>query len=314
MNTTRLLLIFCVLALCFDANAQKEVKLNINHFLGGSSFAFNQNHSNDLIEPIQWERMEYYLSNFRIVHDGGQVIYMDDVWLLVDAGNDSIFSLGSFNGVTNIEALRFAVGVNPEVNHLDPSTYAADHPLAHQLPSMHWGWTSGYRFIAIEAVELNNNQTVEVHTIGDELYDSLSISPATYTVQDTITMEIYADYAMALWGVNFQGGLISHGALKESKEVTSNFINHVFSVQQPTAIVANEEGQFHCYPNPAKGKVYIDALITDPSMKVKMLDVFGKTINFDQTQHTLTTAYKGVAIVQLIKSNHVLNSFKIVFE
>ncbi|MBK7304311.1 MAG: hypothetical protein IPI90_13940 [Saprospiraceae bacterium] len=29
---------------------------------------------------------------------------------------------------------------------------SVDSPLAFQDPSMHWGWTSGYRFIALEGM------------------------------------------------------------------------------------------------------------------------------------------------------------------
>ena len=50
--------------------------------------------------------------------------------------------LGSHD-ITTLESVRFGVG-RSEHNHLDPSAYPGDHPLAPQLPSMHWGWASRY--------------------------------------------------------------------------------------------------------------------------------------------------------------------------
>ena len=49
-------------------------------------------------------------------------------------------------------ALRFAIGVAPEANHADPNRLAPGDPLHPLVNDMHWGWTGGYVFAAIEGL------------------------------------------------------------------------------------------------------------------------------------------------------------------
>jgi cytochrome c peroxidase len=46
--------------------------------------------------------------------------------------------------------LRFAIGVGPDANHGDPAKLPADHALHPVSSGMHWGWATGYIFLALE--------------------------------------------------------------------------------------------------------------------------------------------------------------------
>ncbi len=46
--------------------------------------------------------------------------------------------------------LNLRVGVAPEANHADPSLWPAGHALNPLTNGLHWGWTGGYVFLAIE--------------------------------------------------------------------------------------------------------------------------------------------------------------------
>ncbi len=48
------------------------------------------------------------------------------------------------------KALRFNVGVKPDINASDPNQYPPSHPLNPQVNGLHWGWQGGYVFLAIE--------------------------------------------------------------------------------------------------------------------------------------------------------------------
>jgi cytochrome c peroxidase len=48
------------------------------------------------------------------------------------------------------QALRFTVGVSPAANHADPNRLGPDDPLHPLVNGMHWGWTGGYVFTALE--------------------------------------------------------------------------------------------------------------------------------------------------------------------
>ena len=47
-------------------------------------------------------------------------------------------------------AVRFKVGLNPETNSSDETSYPADHPLNPNLNQLHWSWQGEYIFLAVE--------------------------------------------------------------------------------------------------------------------------------------------------------------------
>jgi len=49
-------------------------------------------------------------------------------------------------------ALRFHVGLPPEVNNSDPSIYPAEHPLNPTVNGLHWSWQGGFVFLALEGM------------------------------------------------------------------------------------------------------------------------------------------------------------------
>lgn len=50
----------------------------------------------------------------------------------------------------NYKAIRFQVGVPPEVNALDPNTIEPGDPLHPEVNKLHWGWQGDYIFLALE--------------------------------------------------------------------------------------------------------------------------------------------------------------------
>jgi hypothetical protein len=127
-------------------HAQKNVTLIINHKLGANNFAFNTTAQNDLMQNFQITRVDYYISGIKIIHDGGQITPVQD-YILVKGSYSVSEPLGSMN-VTNVEGIKFSIGVDSPANNEDPALKLG--PLAFQTPSMHWGWGAGYRFVALE--------------------------------------------------------------------------------------------------------------------------------------------------------------------
>ena len=125
-----------------------EVELQIHPNWAGKAFNFSTVYSGGDCE-YKITRLQYYVSEIKIKYDGGKSYLIKDLYFLVSAEKDTVLSLGILP-VSNIEGIEFSIGVDQAANHLDPSTYPSSHPLALKNPSMHWGWTSGYRFIALE--------------------------------------------------------------------------------------------------------------------------------------------------------------------
>ena len=217
--------------------AQTDVELKINHEISGQSFAFNQTAQNSMGHEFQLIRMEYYLTRFTIIHDGGQELSLDDdVVFLVQADDNSSLTLGNFN-ITSIEGIRFHVGVHTPTNHEDPTLYSNSHPLGPKAPSMHWGWTAGYRFIALEGWGGDQfNQKVELHGLGDNNYHETTVMTGSNTVAGVEQIEIFADYSRGLENISVVNGVIVHGETGDAARICSNFRDHVFTASSTASL------------------------------------------------------------------------------
>ncbi len=229
---TRITFIACLaLAISFSLQAQKTVVLSIDHLLEGEKLEFNDAQSSSVADNYEVTRLEYYLSEFKITHDGGQLIQLPDTWLLVNGGDRMEVVLGDF-AITELEELEFKNGVGTDYNHLDPTLYPSGHPLSIGVPSMHWGWTSGYRFLAIEG---NAGSSLgfryEVHALGDQNLKTVNIPTIGQESNDTIYIELEAFCEAIFQGIDISSGVISHGETGDAEQALINLQRNVFSAK-----------------------------------------------------------------------------------
>jgi len=309
---------------CLYSSAQTKILLNISPRLGNEIFALNQavDHPGGKYQ-LKINRFEYYLSDLRIIHDGGQEKAIQDYYILVNPSNDSIYNLGVIDGIENIEAIRFSVGVDPEKNHLDPATYVTGHPLALKDPSMHWGWASGYRFAAIEGIAgASLNQVFEIHALGDENYKTCTIQTQANEIESGIKMiQITADYSQVFTNLNLSRGLIVHGATGVAVTLMNNFESLVFKssgVSSQKDELLNVEFQLN--PNPVRGNLATLELDLPygHTYQVRVEDLYGKTISqriitpgdLQNIQMELGSA--GIYLVKLYSNEKILLTRKLV--
>ena len=266
----------------FGLQAQTDVYFNIEHFLGATPFAFNTTGSNNINQDFQVTRLEYYIAEIKLIHDGGTETVVPDFWLLVDASSPVNHLLGSFN-VTNLEAIEFGIGVENAYNHLDPASYSVFHPLGPKSPSMHWGWSSGYRFLAMEGKSGSNmSLTFEIHALGDLNYHYVSLPTAGVNTGSEININIDADYEMALKGISVSSGPLSHSETGISATALLNFNSDVFAIGAgaPNGINnISSASVVNLYPNPSTGTVNIDLdNNVSGNVEVVVLDVRGQVV------------------------------------
>lgn len=301
------LLVLPLFAFCAAVYSQ-NFRLILSPKLGPAPFALNTPVSTGTYD-YQITRLEYYVSNIKITHDGGQETYMTDVYLLVRPSVDSVYELGNYPGITNVEEISLFFGVDQAHNHLDPSTYPASHPLAPQNPSMHWGWAGGYRFVAMEGLAGAGFENLfEVHGLGDQNYKGATVPvSATTEPNGDRTIRLNADYARLLDGIDVSQGLISHGTIDEAATLLYNMGHVVFSAQTTATTDPLFEGSFRLSPNPATvGKAM--ALMTLPTgfnYRLSLTELSGRTV-WNQQIAAGTTSFSlesrvgpGVYIVQL---------------
>lgn len=277
--------VFTFFIFTIAAQAQQAILLKINHKLGNQPFAFNQAAINNLSHDFKLTRMQYYLSKFAIIHDGNQVSYTDTVFALVDAGAGvTSIHLGNYPGINSIEGIRFGIGVKSPENNQDPSLWPASHPLSPKIPSMHWGWASGYFFAALSGNSTPSfNQTLEIHALGNTNYFTKTIL-TNYTIvngQKVITLN--ADYAESLKNISISSGLVVHGTSGDAATLLANFRDYVFSPVQTIGLNENSvnANNITMYPVPSNGNVTFDVTNSNlPSNAlITITDITGRVIN-----------------------------------
>lgn len=302
--------------------AQNNIELHLSPRLGAAPFALNTPVSAGSYE-YKITRLEYYISEIKITHDGGQVTPMTDLYLLVRPAVDSMYALGSYPGIVNVESITFSVGVDQAHNHLDPAAYPANHPLAPQNPAMQWGWSAGYRFVAIEGkAGANFANDYEIHALGDANYQTLTLSTiAENHSNGDKTIHLIADYAQVLNSINVSAGLIVHGSTGKAVTLMNNMKNVVFTAETATMTIdPTFEGAFAVSPNPAEpGEAIVTMTLPGgDDYRVTLTDLTGRVI-MNQSISSETQSYPlfndlnaGTYLVHLWQNEHPVAVEKLV--
>lgn len=263
-----------------SAIAQNTISLKINHQLDGEPFAFNTQTANNYGNEVKYTRVEYYISGISIVHDGGTITPLPDVYLLVNPQKNSVYPLEDAD-ISKVEEIRFHVGVDPKVNNEDPNQWPAGHALRPSFPSMHWGWAAGYRFCAIEGVSGPQlNQTCQVHALGNQNYFKSHIPVSSEAKGGELSIEINGNYEHILDRVDISKGLFEHNEDITAAEVLRNFQTRVFSNAEGVGNTNDREHiadvHIHIFPNPSHGSITMQTIV--PYDCIKVLDLSGREV------------------------------------
>lgn len=273
--------------------SQTSVTLNIHHKLGDQDFAMETEVVNNQGSNFNFTRLQYYIAEISLVHDGGQETSVDNLYMLVNANEETSQELGDL-AVTNLEAIRFHIGVDEANNHADPTTFGNGHPLAPQLPSMHWGWAAGYRFGAFEGNSGTGlNQTWEIHALEDPHYYQTEVAIDLASTNDELIINLDADYIRSMENIDLNSGPITHGGFGEAISTLRNFRDFVFTA---SAIVNNNEDvltseEVKLYPNPtssAQSSLYISTE-TDETYQLTITNLQGQLVEYLPQVNSNTT-------------------------
>jgi len=316
------LLTFLVLGLfSMSSFSQNSIQLNINHKLGDETFYLQTEASNNIGNKFNIERLEYYISEISILHNGTIETPINDLWVLADAADETtMVDLGMHN-IDAIEGIKFHIGVDPDHNHEDPSSYGSGHPLSPQFPSMHWGWAAGYRFVALEGLGGDNlNRNCELHGLGDNNYFETAVYADVVAANGVISINLDADYTRVLENINVNSGVIVHGDYGQAQKALENFRDFVFSAaDEATSIVDfSEISSFDLYPNPSNaGNSFISINATQNlDYQVIVYDVLSReVISLERVESNVPTALElkesGLYMVSLYKEGQPIITKKL---
>ena len=298
----------------------QEVIIKINHFLGEEIYESGLAVVNNMNQKFMLKRLEYYLSEFSVIHDGGQETKVEDLWAHVNANDQTtIIDLGPIE-VEEIEGIVFFIGVDPDHNHLDPTSWPSSHPLAPKSPSMHWGWAAGYRFVALEGFGGENlNHRLEIHGLGDKNYGKTTIDLSSITEEGKEVLYVNADYTNALADINVQNGLIVHSENLQAQACLNNFKRLVFSSGNTTSTDDTYNvPEVRVFPNPSNGNIKIELIESENLLKkIKIIDINGsliKEIDRGQLNSEVHILSPGQYIMRLEGENGLLGHKQITIQ
>ncbi len=316
-----ILILTATLMISMSGFAQKNVLLKIHHKLGDQDFAMEAGAKNNLDEDFNVTRLQYYISEIAIFDENGAEMTVSDLWVLADAEEETSAKLGGFD-IERVEKISFHIGVDSAHNHLDPTTYPALHPLAPQYPSMHWGWVSGYRFVAFEGYGSSNyNQPIEFHGLGNKNYFKTEVEVSAEAIGNSITIHLDADYTRAVEDISVKAGAIVHGESGDAKKCLENFRDYVFSESTALTSTVNleEANDFSIFPNPTYSGHFTIALNASESSlyELSITDVTGKQVAYFNALGSNTTIdtqlrETGLYFINLIKDGQPVSTKKLI--
>lgn len=160
-------------------NTSGTVTLRFSFMHGTNNLQLNTNYTDDFGTVYQISRAEFYLSNVKFFDHDSNVVFTPGKYFIIRPGTQD-YALGTPSN-SHLHGLSFYVGVDSATNHTDPTTYPVDNALSPQTPSMHWSWSSGYRFLVIEGLADRNGDSVpessyEFHIGMDALLTTVNLN------------------------------------------------------------------------------------------------------------------------------------------
>ncbi len=232
-------------------------------------------------------RAEFYISEVEIHHPDSTMMPLTDQYLLVNAKNPTAeFDLGAWP-VVAAHGVTLHLGVPASVNHNDPASYPANHPLAPQNPTMHWGWSAGYRFMAIEGKVDNNGDGVpetvfEYHNLFDELYRSLELIGVKNAENGVLHLHFVLDYAQLFKNMAMTGTLVQHGKFASNVTMMNNAATQNFVTMVGTSATHEvEANSLHvkASPNPANVEALLEyTLPAAGTLELMLTNTLGQTV------------------------------------
>jgi cytochrome c peroxidase len=155
------------------------------------------------------------------------------------------FSLGELPN-ENFRALRFTIGLTPEINHCDPNQIPSGDPLNPQLNNLHWTWQDGFIFMALEGHH-ENNLGFSYH-LGNDTNTATITLPLELTTDAPRTLHLSLDLAVLLGanGIDYEATTSTHSRPGDPipGQMTS-LLKNAFTVE------GQREGVFQALEKPA---------------------------------------------------------------
>jgi hypothetical protein len=141
----------------------------------------------ELFSVTNWSILVSHLS---LVKENGDTVQLGDgyQWVNFTDARTSFKYLNIPEG--DYKGISFMLGLDSLVNHGDPNKWPADHPLNAFTTGLHWGWSGGYIFQALDGNYAKDSVTSSTngfsfHAATDQMKTMFNL-PFNYTVDKTV--------------------------------------------------------------------------------------------------------------------------------
>jgi cytochrome c peroxidase len=116
----------------------------------GEPLVLNRVLSSDRRHSLSISRLDGLLSQLALQRLDGTWLESKEWTVYFSVGEKRLAALA--DGLPDLEfkAIRFRVGLDGTTDASDPQQWPAEHPLHPDVCGLHWGWRSGYVFLALE--------------------------------------------------------------------------------------------------------------------------------------------------------------------
>ena len=158
------------------------------------SFELDSLIQNQTKDTLVYSRADFLLSNFQLISNDDSIISFEDTFAFIKIKSSDTVKLPLAIPSGNYKELRFDIGLDSSYNHSDPAIWQGGHPLNPSLNNLHWGWTGGYVFAALEGYYQNNGVKTPwiYHVALDEDKTRVSLQ-GSLDLNDFKTLEIKWD-------------------------------------------------------------------------------------------------------------------------
>ena len=305
----KLFLTLIVVGLSSLTIAQNNLYLTFSPKCSGNDLVLGATVQDLTGASIEINHFNYYISNIHVIYDGGQDMDFSDTILLVKA-NANTFLLDNVS-VSNIEQINFSVGVPAVVNHLDITQYPTGHFLSFQTPSMHWGWTSGYKLLLLDGNgDANGDGTPEtlfqLHNLGDNNFKNVQLPiVATYSASAQVDIVVDCNLDEWIYGASPNNIGIQHGSSGVNASTMNNVTNRaVFSAPLNASINEVSEVGSMYFVNQVDG-VRITWKEMTSIYAYEMINISGKVVAKSRVSNVNNTVF----IDNLLKGSYIFTTF-----
>jgi hypothetical protein len=216
-----------------------SIDFTINHTVGDIAYTAGTQYLVGNNDKATFSRYAYLLGSFYLIAEDGSTIPLDDQYALIEA-HDGKTSF-SFSDIPygTYTSIGFSIGLDSATNHGNPNQYDTDHPLSSLNNSLHWGWTGGYIFTAIEGKDMTADESIIFHLAGVQNKTDFELPAAFVHGEKGSTIDLGYDIAEVFKAPSlFSFAMDGRSSHSTSGPVTSKLISNmvdVFSVNSASS-------------------------------------------------------------------------------